>query len=337
MTIPEAVAAASDAPPADAPVKRRLRFWAALVSVVFPGLGQAALGKTRRGLAFAGAALAWGIVYRASPYGATLAPSAFWPPFVTALVFAGLGLALWAAVDAARRQRRAAPAPARSAWRWLVYAAIAIVPALPGIAVQENWVHYVVPSASMLPTLLVGDHVLAIEGSFAHTAPERGDLAAFRFPRDRAVLFIKRIIGLPGDRVQVKDGALFINGAPVAVERDADFVAPGPGCRPGRYPAFIETLPGGRRYRILRGCGPPLFETTALFAVPPEHYFVLGDNRDDREDSRDPNGGVGFVPASDLVARAVFVTYSLSEPLRWWAVASWPSAVRWSRTDLLLE
>lgn len=331
MISPEAAAVARAAPR-----KGGIRAWAALVSVIFPGMGQAVLGAWRRGLAFAAAALAWGVAYRASPYAATMAPSAAWPPIVTALVFAGLVLALAAAGDAFRCHGAAA-APVGAVRRWLVYAAIAVVPALPGIAAQESWAHYVVPSASMLPTLLIGDHVLAIDGYFARTAPARGDLVAFRYPRDRAVLFIKRIIGLPGDRVQMKDGALVLNGVAVPVERAADFVAPGPGCRPGLYPALIETLPGGRRYRTLRGCGSPLFENTAIFAVPPDCYFVLGDNRDDSEDSRDPDGGVGFVPAADLVARAVFVTYSLSDRLRWWDAASWPAALRWPRTDLLLE
>jgi signal peptidase I len=179
--------------------------------------------------------------------------------------------------------------------------------------------------------------VLAVEGYYAGTAPARGDLAAFRFPRDPRVLFIKRIIGLPGDRVQVKDGALILNDAPVAIERGADFVAPGPGCRPGRYPAIIETLPGGRRYVTLHGCGAPLYENTGIFAVPQGHYFVLGDNRDDSIDSRDPDGGVGFVAAADLVARPVFVTYSLSDQLHFWAIASWPASFRWSRTDRLLD
>jgi signal peptidase I len=336
MTTPEATATASETPRDVAPRKRGLRYWAGFVSVIFPGMGQAVLGERRRGLAFAAAALAWGIAYRVSPYGATLAPSAFWPPVVSALLLAGVCLALWAAADAFFRTP-AVSAPARAVRRWLVYVAIAAVPALPGLAAREAWVHYVVPSASMLPTLLVGDHVLAVEGYYARVAPERGDLAAFRFPRDRTVLFIKRIIGVPGDRVQLKDGALILNDAPVARERGADFVTPGPGCRPGRYATIIETLPGGRRYVTLRGCGSPLYENTAIFAVPQGHYFVLGDNRDDSMDSRDPDGGVGFVAAADLVARPVFVTYSLSDALSWSAIASWPAAFRWSRTDRLLD
>jgi signal peptidase I len=335
VTTPEASVTASEATRVNAPVKRRVRYGAALVSLVFPGMGQAVLGETRRGLVFAAAALAWGLAYRFSPYGVTVAPSSFWPPAVTLLVLAGLALALGAALDAFRRAA-AVPRP-RAIRRWLVYAVIAAVPALPSIAAQEAWVHYVVPSASMLPTLMVGDHILAIEGYFASRAPRRGDLAAFRYPRDPAVLFIKRIIGLPGDRVQVKGGTLILNGAPVAVERAADIVDAQPGCRAGRYPSFIETLPGGRRYRTMRGCGPPLFETTGLFAVPADHYFVLGDNRDDSEDSRDPGGGVGFVPAADLVSRAVFVTFSLRAPAQWWNVPRWPEALRWSRTGLLLE
>ena len=212
------------------------------------------------------------------------------------------------------------------------------MPAVPGLAAGAVWVHYAIPSASMLPTLMVGDHVLAVQRIYrARRAAARRSRHVPLAARPGGAVSSSASIGLPGDRVQMKAGNLILNGEPVAIERTADFDAPGPGCGAGRYPAFIETLPGGRRYRTMRGCGPPQFENTETFTVPPGHYFMLGDNRDDSEDSRDPNGGVGFVPAANLVARAVFVTFSLRAPAQWWNVPGWPAALRWSRTVLLLE
>ena len=314
----------------EAPARRRLlRAWAAALSLFFPGLGQAVRGEQRRGLWFGGAALAWGLAYRGSPYGASAAPSGLWPLFLMLLLPAGIVLALWAAVDAFRSR----PVPRRAGvWRrWLLYVAIAALPALPGLIARESWVQYFIPSASMLPTLLVGDHILAIDGYFARNPPRRGDVAAFRFPRDPATLYIKRIVGLPGDTVQMKAGNVFLNGAPVPVERTDNFFGTPPDCGFGVIPSFIETPPGGPSYRIIRGCGPPLLEDTDLFTVPAGHYFMLGDNRDDSEDSRDPNSGVGFVPADALVARAVFVAFSWGEAPHWWR------RLRWRRTAHLLQ
>jgi signal peptidase I len=299
--------------------RRLLRCWAALLSLVFSGLGQAVRGEWRRALAFATLGIVWDVAYYASPYGAVAAPSALWPGLVTVLVPAGLVLALWAAVDAARFR----PAVPRALWlrRWLGYAAIVAVLGMPGLtalALDEAWVQYVIPSASMLPNLLVGDHILAIEGYFARTPPRRGDLAAFRFPRDPAQLYIKRIVGLPGDTVQMKEGTVYLNGAAVPVERTDNFFGMPPDCGFGAHPMYIETLPGGVRYRVVRGCGPPVYEDTHTFTVPPGHYFMMGDNRDDSSDSRDPSSGVGFVPADNLVARAMFVAFSWGDAPRWW-------------------
>jgi signal peptidase I len=268
---------------------------------------------------FVALGIAWDVAYYASPYGAVTVPSALWPAFVMALVPLGLVLPLWAAADAFH-YRAAVP---RAYWvrRWLAYAAIAAALAAPGLgarALDETWVQYVIPSASMMPNLLVGDHILAIDGYFDRTPPRRGDLAAFRFPRDPSQLYIKRVIGLPGDTVRMNEGTLYLNGAAVPVERTENFFGMPPDCGFGAHPMFLETLPDGVRYRVVRGCGPPVYENTYTFTVPPGHYFMLGDNRDDSSDSRDPNSGVGFVPAENLVARAMFVAFSWGDAPHWW-------------------
>ncbi|MFV0332599.1 MAG: signal peptidase I [Tropicimonas sp.] len=206
---------------------------------------------------------------------------------------------------------------------------------------QPFWI----PSGSMKDTLLIGDFLFVnkmaygysqyscpfaicpISGRLFASEPERGDVVVFRHPVSKAD-FIKRLIGLPGDRVQMKDGVLFINGEPVKTERDGIFeeemepqgpqrlmprcangpVGQGGICEKEKY---IETLPGGHAHSILNiGNGPT--DKTPVFTVPEGHYFFMGDNRDNSTDSRVSQlaRGVGFVPAENLIGRADRVMFS---------------------------
>ena len=138
---------------------------------------------------------------------------------------------------------------------------------------------------------------------------ERGDVIVFKLPRDGKTDYIKRLIGLPGDRVQMKDGALWINGAPVTRERVDDYVMNGDFGRVLRVPQYRETLDNGVSYLTLdaRRGGPA--DDTREFLVPDGHFFMMGDNRDNSQDSR-VAGAVGFVPAENLVGRADFLFLS---------------------------
>ena len=219
---------------------------------------------------------------------------------------------------------------------------------------------FYIPSESMLPTLLTGDRLIVskfpygysylspslpilphIDGRLLGRLPDRGDIAVIKSPRDHED-YIKRVIALPGDTVQMKNGVLWLNGvavpkvavapADIVVSANTDCAAPQvvqyrvtrpDGVTICRYPRFRETLPNGRSYDVL-DLGETAQDTTAPEIVPEGHLFLMGDNRDNSEDSRFPAivGGLGMLPLENLVGRAEFLTFSLDgsttlNPLTW--------------------
>jgi len=209
-----------------------------------------------------------------------------------------------------------------------------------------------IPSGSMRPTLLIGDYLfvskysygysrhsfplsfMPISGRIFEDRPERGDIAVFKLPRDNKTDYIKRVIGLPGDTIQVQDGRLFINGEMVRRERIDDFVYRNPYGTQVRVAQFIETLPGGKQHYILEEGDNRRFDNTREFKVPAGHFFMMGDNRDNSEDSRSQ---VGFVPAENLVGRAEILFFSTDGTASIFEFWKWPSATRFSRFFNLLE
>ena len=200
-----------------------------------------------------------------------------------------------------------------------------------------------IPSGSMKPTLLVGDYLFVskfaygysryslplglplFQGRIFESLPERGDVAVFKLPADNRTDYIKRIIGLPGDRVQVKDGRLFINDQPVAVQTDGEFVDDGA----PPVPVVFETLPNGIRHMILDLNPRGALDNTGVFVVPPGHVFAMGDNRDNSQDSRVAE--VGFIPLENLIGRAEIIFFSTNGYARLWEVWKWPFTVRYGR------
>jgi signal peptidase I len=227
-----------------------------------------------------------------------------------------------------------------------------------------------IPSGSMLPRLMIGDYLFVAKWPYGYSRfslpfglfdfegrrwsgpAERGDVAVFRYPGGNDD-WVKRIIGLPGDVVQVRVGTLSLNGKPVPRVRIADYLMPitpnspcryvdqraartvtnGEGRRFCAYPRFREILPGGASYEIIdqldRG---PADETEAV-TVPAGHYFVMGDNRDDSEDSRFRReiGGVGLLPEENLIGRAIITFFSTDGSAEWLKPWTWVSAARWER------
>lgn len=208
-----------------------------------------------------------------------------------------------------------------------------------------------IPSESMLPTLLVGDYLFVSKFSYGYSrhslpfslplipgriferAPQRGDVAVFKLPRDNSTDYIKRIIGLPGDRIQMRDGLLYLNDRQVPRERVEDFVHRDRFGNVARIPQFIETLPNGARYRVLDMHQDTATDNTDVFEVPPGYYFAMGDHRDNSTDSRirAERGGVGFVPAVNLVGRAEVLFFSTDGTARIWEIWKWPGSLRYSR------
>ncbi len=203
-----------------------------------------------------------------------------------------------------------------------------------------------IPSGSMIPTLLVGDYLFVSKYSYGYsrysfpfgmapfngrifeTPPERGDVAVFRQPQNESVAFIKRIVGLPGDRIQVTDGVLRIND--VAVNRvRKGFATASDGYNVIRFAVYQETLPNGKSYLIQERSDDDVLDNTNVFLVPEGHYFMMGDNRDNSRDSRTTS--VGMVPAENLIGRAERLFFSHNSSAHLWEIWKWPFAIRYGR------
>jgi signal peptidase I len=224
-----------------------------------------------------------------------------------------------------------------------------------------------IPSESMLPRLMVGDYLFVekwpyglsrysfplspplFKGRLFGRLPARGDVVVFKAPPANKVDYIKRVIGLPGDTVQMRGGQLFLNGKAIPKTRVDDFVAPvtanspcfapefseagSDGTTRCRYPRYRETLPEGKSYDVLdiASTGP---DDTPVFTVPADHLFLMGDDRDKSADSRFPAAdgiGIGMVPVENLVGRAWISVFSTDGSANWVLPWTWVSAARWRR------
>ena len=174
-----------------------------------------------------------------------------------------------------------------------------------------GWQTFSIPSGSNLPSLLVGDRIAA-DIREPGVMPDRGDMVFFKYPHDTSVTYVKRLVGLPGDRIRIEHGQLSINGQPVPREAAGPFVSDDFGIRTS-FQRYIEVLPTGRRYSILHATDSGEFENTPEYHVPPGTFFVLGDNRDNSVDSRMTM--VGYVPLANLIGRGGTVYWS-SDPGR---------------------
>jgi signal peptidase I len=211
-----------------------------------------------------------------------------------------------------------------------------------------------IPSGSMEPTLLVGDYLFVSKFSYGYSrysfpfdfslihgriwegaGPKRGDVVVFRPPREPGTDYIKRVIGLPGDRIQVKDDLLYINDKPVPREAVGTWQGVDEFGTTRPIQEYRETLPNGVSYLTLDMTTNGPGDNTRVFEVPPDHYFMMGDNRDNSQDSRFLDGPVGFVPAENLVGKAEVIFFSVQGAPAWefWR---WPWTVRPGRIFELL-
>jgi signal peptidase I len=211
---------------------------------------------------------------------------------------------------------------------------------------------FYVPSGSMEPTLLIGDELLATKYPYGYSSaslpaflvlpgserifgalPQRGDVVVFRWPGERSKFGVKRVIGLPGDRVALRDGQVWINGEAAGIRPDGmDQMETEDGLV---LPAarFIETLPKTRQHAILKLEATGRFDNIAELTVPPDHLFVMGDNRDNSADSRVPvsEGGVGMLPVGNLAGRVDGIVGSWDLGVKSQPIWNWPSGLRLSR------
>jgi signal peptidase I len=242
---------------------------------------------------------------------------------------------------------------ASAARRWrgqlVQMAAIVLLVLVAKGAVAEQ---FYVPSPSMEPTLLIGDAFLASKYPYGYGAaslpihvdftgsgrmfgamPKRGDVVVFRWPGDRSQAWVKRVVGLPGDRVQMRQGVLHINGNPVALKPDGigRVEDDNGGTEPARR--YVETLPGGVSHTIFKMADNGRFDNTPEVTVPNDRLFVMGDNRDNSADSRVPvsEGGVGLLPTDNLVGRAEAVLGSWDFATKSRPVWTWLSGFRVAR------
>lgn len=204
-----------------------------------------------------------------------------------------------------------------------------------------------IPSGSMIPTLLVGDYLFVskmsngysrhslplslplIKGRIFYTEPKRGDVLVFKLPSDNRTDYIKRLIGLPGDHIQVKNGRLHINGNVMERVPEGEYVMRDSAGKAMRFEKYTEILPEGFKHTIIEATDMAQFDNTEEFIVPEDHFFMMGDNRDNSLDSRSVK--VGFVPKENIVGKAKFLFFSNDGSAAWWQVWKWPMAVRWSR------
>ncbi len=210
-----------------------------------------------------------------------------------------------------------------------------------------------IPSSSMVPSLLIGDYLfvskyaygysslsslfglLPVSGRLFGREPKRGDVIVFKNPVTPSVDYIKRLVGLPGDTIQVKNGLLYVNG--VAVDRRKlaapiiqNYVQPNLS-----VVDYSETFPDGHEHIIREEGDDRTLDDTEVFKVPAGHYFGMGDNRDNSMDSR--TNYVGFIPADNLVGRAEVLFFSLDDGVKFWQIWNWPTSVRWDRLFMKIK
>ncbi len=205
-----------------------------------------------------------------------------------------------------------------------------------------------IPSGSMKDTLMIGDYLFVSKYTYGYSRfslplspdlftgriwgapPQQGDVAVFKLPRDNETDYIKRVIGLPGDKIQMIDGWLHINGQPVKRERLSDIEQDDGTGQKMQVKRWRETLPNGVSYTTLDMVDNGFYDNTPVYDVPLDHYFMMGDNRDNSADSR-VLSQVGYVPYENFIGKAQMIFFSLDEGSSAWQVWNWPWTVRWDR------
>jgi len=249
----------------------------------------------------------------------------------------------------AARIKRSFPPVLRPVWDFAKEPVLAVLFAFAATTAIAR--PYYVPTGSMEPTIAIGDAVLTSKFAYGYSRyslpiavgpssstrllqrmPERGDVIVFQLPRDPGVAYVKRVIGLPGDHIQMRNGVVWLNGKalPLTPAGDGQVEMENGAMIPAAR--YIETLPNGRTHPIFKLAWDGPLDNTPVYVVPKNHLFMMGDNRDNSLDSRvaEADGGVGYVPMENLIGRADIVLGSV-DFLNARSLFNWPAEFRIAR------
>jgi signal peptidase I len=288
--------------------KKRRAWLAALLSLLMPGLGQLYNRQVRLALVLM---ILGFLLAMPARWAIAAAPTELLVSVAAVILACGLAVPLFAIVQAAIGARRAGSISLAWFNRWFVYVGLIVLVTIWGFVAEmlpiPSITNYNIPSGSMVPTLLVGDYLEARTLAFDDQMPVRGEIAVFRTPAEPDVDFVHRIIGLPGDRIQLREGRLYLNGTLVERVPLSETEAAPLAQQLEDLQLYRETLPGGVSYLIAEVSDNGGLDNTPEFVVPEDHVFVLGDNRDGANDSR---AGRGFIPIAGLRDKPLFIYWS---------------------------
>lgn len=307
---------------------------AGLLSFLVPGLGQVYNGQETKGLLFYVILSVWGGILISLLHFLLKPPVVHYSVWIIFLAgFLSVVLWLFIIFEAIRTAKRISGDYRLKAYnRWYIYILIIFVIRLVDLSVETTVIRstvfkaYKIPAGSMLPTLLAGDHFLCDLSYYNIHNPARGDIVIFRWPKDKNIDYIKRVIGLPGDTVRISDDDLYINDKKIEQKYIGKY---GPG--DGRDAGIFQETIGSVSYDVLEQ--EKKHENFGPVKVPEGEYFVLGDNRDNSSDSR----YWGMVRRDQIYGRPVFIYFSWDMKIPGWDIFSRLASIRFSRIGDILE
>lgn len=290
-------------------VKRRRPFGAAAFTLITPGLGQLYNGMPRRAALFFAINLAAYLAFNALTSSAAIQSTAA-IGLTLAMLIPGLAVYVFMIVDAFRGAQRIGQLELRRYNRWYVYVLVILAATGLRMAMEFTPIYsrsYSLPAWSMAPTLHAGDRIFVAANAYATEAPERGDVVVFELAEGSGAIYVKRLVGLAGDRIQMRNGVLHINGVSSIREFAAESTLYfSPDAEPPKI--YSETFPDGRPHFITEFTDTRISDNTQEYRVPPGHIFMMGDNRDNSTDSRFPQ--IGFIPQENLRGEVMYIYWS---------------------------